>query len=236
MVLADSDPRRLSCLRPGRHRHRALRDPLSLRPPPGDPARHFRRQPDPAAGGAADLLAAEPQRGHPGLDERRPANQPGVLAHLQPSLHHLLRPGGVRHPAHGAQENPPRPAGAGREPEPGHRPGHGHPQRTGQRAHLRARLRHRRYRRRGPGPAHQRGPQPGPDLHHRLLHGGGVRRRRKPVGHAHRRLRPGHRQQVHRTAGRRRARQDHGAGVHHPVHSAQAARAVPQRGRAAEDS
>ena len=47
-----------------------------------------------------------------------------------------------------------------------------------------------------------------PGLHHRQLHGRGVRRRRQSVGHAGRRLHARHRQQVPRALCRRRARQD----------------------------
>src|SRR5690606_28104936 len=65
---------------------------------------------------------------------------------------------------------------------------------------------------------------------HRLLHGGGVRRRRKPVAHAARRLLARHRQQVPRALCRRGAGQDHRSGAHHPVHPEAAARAVRSEG------
>ena len=53
--------------------------------------------------------------------------------------------------------------------------------------HLRARLRHRRHRRRGAVADRQRLAQSRPGLHHRQLHGRGVRRRRQSLGHAGRR-------------------------------------------------
>ncbi len=71
-----------------------------------------------------------------------------------------------------------------------------HPHRAHRRAHLRARLRHRRHRRRGAVADRQCVAKPGPRLHHRQLHGGGIRRRRKLVGHAGRRADARHRQQV----------------------------------------
>ena len=67
-------------------------------------------------------------------------------------------------------------------------------------ADLRPRLRHRRHRRRGAVADRQCQPQSRPGLHHRQLHGRGVRRRRQSVGHAGRRLRARHRQQVPRAA------------------------------------
>ena len=70
-----------------------------------------------------------------------------------------------------------------------HRRHHGHPHRPGGRADLRLRLRHRRHGGRGAEPDRQRLAQPRHRLHHRQLHGGGVRRRRQPGRHAGRRLR-----------------------------------------------
>ena len=73
-------------------------------------------------------------------------------------------------------------------------------------------------------------PEPGPGLHHRLFHGGGVRRRGQPVGHAGRRLHARHRQQVPRALCRRRARQDRHPGADHPVHPEAPARHVRAQG------
>jgi urea transport system permease protein len=72
--------------------------------------------------------------------------------------------------------------------------------------------------------------EPRAGLHHRQLHGRGVRRRRQSVGHAGRRLQPRHRQQVPRTLCRRGARQDRDPGHHHPVHPEAAARTVRAQG------
>ena len=52
---------------------------------------------------------------------------------------------------------------------------------------------HRRGGRRGPDAVDQRRSEPRPVLHHRLVHGRGVWRRRQPLGHAHPRDVAGHR-------------------------------------------
>ncbi len=74
------------------------------------------------------------------------------------------------------------------------------------------------------------GPNLGPELHRRFLHGGGVRRCRQSVGHAARRQRARHRQQGARTLFRRRARQDLRPGIPDSLHPAAAARIVPATG------
>ena len=83
---------------------------------------------------------------------------------------------------------------------------------------------------RGAEPDRQRVAQSGPELHHRQLHGGGVRRRRQSVGHGDGCADAGHRQQVPRAGGGRGAGQDRGAGAADPVHPA-AARAACSRSR-----
>ena len=85
------------------------------------------------------------------------------------------------------------PADARRHRQPAHGLVDGHPHAVGRRADLRARLRHRRHRRRGAQPDRQRLAQSRPGLHHRQLHGRGVRRRRQSLGHAGRRLVARHR-------------------------------------------
>src|SRR6202035_3201147 len=74
-------------------------------------------------------------------------------------------------------------------------------------------------------------PQPRAGLHHRLVPGRGVRRRRQSLGHAGRGLHARHRQQVPRALRRRRARQDRHPGLHHPVHPEASARAVRPQGQ-----
>ena len=86
-----------------------------------------------------------------------------------------------------------RPADARRHAEPAHGLGHGHPHALGRCADLRARLRHCRHRRRGAQPDRQRLAQSRPGLHHRQLHGRGLRRRRQSLGHAGRRAVARHR-------------------------------------------
>ena len=76
----------------------------------------------------------------------------------------------------------------------------------------------------------QRLAQSRPGLHHRQLHGRGVRRRRQSLGHHAGRADAGHRQQVPGADRRRRAGQDRRAGPADPVHPAQSARHVPAQG------
>src|SRR5262249_106047 len=95
---------------------------------------------------------------------------------------------------------------------------------------LRARLGDRRARRRRAVADRQRQPQPRPGLHHRQLHGRGVRRRRQSVGHAGRRALARHRQQVPRAVRRRGARQDRDPGADHPVHPEASAGPVRPQG------
>ena len=127
--------------------------------------------------------------------------------------------------------HPARAGDARGDAEPRHGGSDGHPHRPHRRAHLRARLRHRRHRRGRAVADRQRQPQSRPRLHHQLVHGGGVRRRRQFVGHAGRRADARHRQQIPRTFRRRRARQDRHSRVHHSVHPETAARHVRAQGQ-----
>ncbi len=94
-------------------------------------------------------------------------------------------------------------------------------------AHLRPR---RRQGRRRAEPDRQRQPQSGSGLHHRFIHGRGVRRRRQSVGHPGRRFHARRHQQVHGAVHRRRAGQDPCAGRHHLVHPEAPERAVRPQG------
>ena len=62
------------------------------------------------------------------------------------------------------------------------------------------------------------GPDLGPELHRRLVHGRRAGRRRPARGHGLRGAGPRHRQQVPRSVAGRGARQDRGARVHHHLH------------------
>src|SRR5262249_2498391 len=74
-------------------------------------------------------------------------------------------------------------------------------------------------------------PQSRPGLHHRFLHGRGVRRRGQPLGHAGRRVHARHRQQVPGALCRRGAGQDRHPGADHPVHPEAPARPVRLEGQ-----
>ena len=128
----------------------------------------------------------------------------GFAHHREPPGHRDLLPGRVRGPAGRHPHDPLRPADARGHPEPAHGRRHGHPHQLGRRDDLRPGLGHRRHRRRGAVADRQCQPQSRPELHHRQLHGRGVRRRRQSLGHLHRRLHAGHRQQAARA--HRRAR------------------------------
>src|SRR6185295_956959 len=122
--------------------------------------------------------------------------------------------------------HPARPGDARGDAEPCHGGLHGHPHRPHRCPHLRARLRHCGPCRRGALADRQCQPESRAGLHHRLVHGRGVRRRRQSVGHPGRRLHARHRQQVSRALCRGRARQDRHPGADHPVHPEAAARPV----------
>src|ERR1700689_2485476 len=106
----------------------------------------------------------------------------------------------------------------------------GHPHQPCRRADIRAWLRHRRDGRCRTFPDRQRQPQPRTGLHHRQLHGRGVRRSRQPVGHARRFVRARHRQQVSRALRGRCARQDCHSRSDHSVHPEAPARLVRAQG------
>ena len=106
----------------------------------------------------------------------------------------------------------------------------GHPHAVDRCADLRARIGHRRHCRRRAQPDRQCLAQSRPGLHHRQLHGGGVRRRRQSVGHAGRRAVARRPQQVPRALCRRGARQDRRARADHPVHPETPARHVRAQG------
>src|SRR5262249_21185803 len=67
-------------------------------------------------------------------------------------------------------------------------------------------------------------------LHHRFLHGGGLRRGRQSLGNAGRCLHARYCQQIPRAGCRRSARQDRDPRAHHPVHPEAPARPVRAQG------
>src|SRR6266700_535754 len=97
-------------------------------------------------------------------------------------------------------------------------------------ADLRPWLRDCRDRRRRAVADRQCQPQSRPELYHRLLHGGGVRRRRQSRGYAGGCLYARRRQQVPRAGRRGRARQDRHSRANHSVHSETSARPVRAQG------
>src|SRR5262249_42884162 len=208
-----------------RHPDRAHRHPLPLWPAARNPARHLGTLADPAAGGADRVRPHQPRGRCAVVDERSLRGRPHHH-HLQSAVDHLFLAGGVRRAARAVafQEAGARDARGHGERGDGGRDGHPHePHRC---AHLRARLRHRRHRRRRALPDRQCEPQSRPGLHHRFLHGRGIRRRRESVGHAGRSPLARNRQQVPRALCGRGARQDHDPGADHPLHPEAPARAV----------
>ncbi len=207
-------------LRQRRHRHGpgAHGDPPSLRPAAGNPARHLGHQPGADPTGADAVRRAERRGSQPGLAVRRHpgAAEPGAA--VEPHRHHRLRP--VRAAPHLAAAEPhaARPERPRGDPEPQHggllRGAH----RARGHARLRSRLGHRRARRGSPVAGRQRRPGPRPGLHHRLLPGGGARRRRPARRQRPRRLRPRRGEQDPRTADRRGAGQDPDPRADRPVH------------------
>jgi hypothetical protein len=155
------------------------------------------------------------------------SDQPGARPDLQPALHPDLRLDGLRGPAADPQAHRLGAAGARGRPEPGDGALHGGALGAGRCAHLRSGCRCGGGGRCRPVPAHQRRPQHGAGLHHRLLHGRGLRRGREPLGDPGRRPDPGRGQQADGALGRRGTRQDPGAGLHHPLHPEAPARPLP---------
>ena len=107
--------------------HRTLDHPLPLRPPARDAARHVRRQPRAAAGGALDLHGPEPLGGDAGVDERHAAAERRAEPHLQPPLHHRVHDDRVRPAAARAAADAARPRDPRRVAEPADGAGDGHP-------------------------------------------------------------------------------------------------------------
>src|SRR5262249_33812149 len=151
--------------------------------------------------------------------------------HLQSSLDHRLHPADLRRSARPAALHPLRAGDARGDAEPRDGGLNGHQHQPHPRPHFRAALGHCRARRRGLVADRQCQPQSRAGLHHRLLHGGGVRRRRESVGHAGRRVHARHRQQVPRALCWRGARQDRDPGADHPVHPEASARPVRPEGQ-----
>src|ERR1700683_787345 len=211
--------------RPCRHCDRASRDPLSLHPPARDAARHMGRVAHPATVGAEPVRRRQP----PGeqssvhvwrLRTRRPVD------HHQPALDHRPIGGRLHWPADRSARDAFRSADARRDAEPPHGGVDGHLDGAGRHAGLRAGIGGSGDCRRGAVANRQRLAEPWPRLHHRQFHGRRVWRRRKLMGHRVRRPPDRTRQQAARAADRRRSGPDRPPGLHHPVHSETAARAL----------
>ena len=124
----------------------------------------------------------------------------------------------VAHRVGGADEDAARPVRARRHAEPAHGGLRRREDRTGRFVCVRVRRGHRRAGRLRAVADRQCRTGPGPELHHRFVHGGGARRRRPTRRHGDRRLRARARQQGNRTVLGRRAREDRGAGADRAVH------------------
>ena len=177
MEPADCYSSSVSDHRAGRHRHRARGDSLPLWPSAGNTAGDLRPESGAAAGGTHAVQPAQPLGDLAGVDQRHPEHQPGAVDHLYPSVHPAVRAGGVLRPDAGHEAHQPRPQGPRRLAEPRHGPRRGRAFQLDRRPDLWPGLRYRRGRRGRAVADHQRRPQPRPGLHHRLVHGGGIRRR-----------------------------------------------------------
>ena len=99
---------------------RAHHHPFSLRPAPGDPARHVWRQPHPAAAGSFDFYGAQPICRDARLDERHTAVERCALDHLQPSLYRDLHAACFRGASRRSEVHADRSRNQGRFAEPCH--------------------------------------------------------------------------------------------------------------------
>ena len=115
------------------------------------------------------------------------------------------------------------PVRARRDAEPQDGGLHGRQHRAHRHLCLRAGLGHRRAGRLRAVAGGQCRARPGPELHRRLVHGGGAGRRRPAGRHGLRRAGPGRAEQAARRLAGRGAGQDHGAGVHRHLHPEAAA-------------
>ncbi|CAA9334948.1 MAG: Urea ABC transporter, permease protein UrtB, partial [uncultured Microvirga sp.] len=216
----------------GRRRRadRAQRDPLPLWPAPRNAARDLGRVAHPAAGRALDVRAEQPRGRQPGLHVRllRPLRH---RADLEPPLDRGVLACGIRGAPARAEIHGLWAAHARRRAEPAHGGLDGHPHELDRRHDLWARLRHCRHRRGRAVADRQRLAQSRAELHHRQLHGGGLRRRRQSLGHARGRADAGHCEQAARTFCGRGVGQDPGPRRHHPLHPEAAAGAVRAEGQ-----
>src|SRR5690606_20419029 len=217
--------RRRSDRRCDRTRHH----PLSLRPGAGNPACHLGRLARSAAGRAHDLRPEQPRGRKSVLDVGQLRDWPDGH-YLEQALDRRLLTRRFRAAAVRLQPHVLGAAHARGHAEPAHGFIHGHPYALGRCLHFRARLGNCRNCRRGAQPGWQCLAQSRAELHHRFLHGRGVRRRRQFVGHLAWRIFARHRQQVPRTLCRSGAGQDHRPGADHPVHPEAPARSVRAQG------
>src|SRR6202453_3523828 len=212
-----------------RHSDRADHHPLSLRPAVGNLAGDLGPVVGVAASGANCIRSHQSGSRQSILDERCVPTRTDIH-HLQPALDPLLHAGGVRDPARHVALYGTRVGDARGDAEPSHGGFDGHRHLASRCADIRSRLWHCGHRGRGAVADRQRQSQSRSELHHRFLHGRGVRRRRQFVGHAGRRLHARHRQQIPRAGRGRRAWQDRYPGPDHPVHPEAAPRTVRAQG------
>ena len=218
----------------GGHGAGTHRDPLALRPAPGNAAGDLGHQPDADAGRAQPVRRAERGGRQSGLDVGRRHGAGRTGAQLQPPGHHRLRAGRGGAGLGLAQPHAPGPVRARHHAEPTHGRLHRRAHRTRGHAGLRPGLGHRRAGRRGAVAAGQCGPGPGARLHRRFVHGGGAGRRGPAGRHRHRRAGPGRRQQIPGTLCGSGHGQDHHPGAYRAVCAEAAAGLFAPRGRSVE--